>query len=499
MKKILFYIITLIGCLAFTSCNDFLNEDPDARAQLNTPQSISKLLATAYPQMATYQFFEVSSDNVEDNYLWNSGGEIRSATQNFWWQDVDSQSQDTPTGYWSACYEAIAAANQAIQFIEEKGTPSSYSAQYGEALVCRAYAHFMLSIIFCNTYNPETASTNLGIPYVTEPETTIFKDYERGTLAKTYELIEKDLLKGLPLISDGSYTSQKYHFNASAANAFASRFFLFKQDWQNAADYASEALGSSPSEMLRDWTKYKTLETQSFQKIYSNYEEPANLILQEAVSVWTRYYRTIRYVHTKKLKEVVYGSNITGGEFMAVPNYLLSVDCKDLIFTPKFYEYFKYESINATIGWPYLMVPLFTAEEILLNRAEAYAMLNNETGVIADLNTYYSKRIKDYTATYNITSASLYAYANRLSEKLSPYGYTLTPDQEAQIKVIVDSRRKEFLHEGNRWYDIKRFNIEVIHKSYSGDRTEVLKKDDLRRVFQVPQQAIAYGLEANPR
>jgi len=68
-----------------------------------------------------------------------------------------------------------------------------------------------------------------------------------------------------------------------------------------------------------------------------------------------------------------------------------------------------------------------------------------------------------------------------------------------QVKVIVDTRRKEFIEEGNRWFDIKRFNIPVTHTAYDKSRTETLAQDDLRRELQIPEQAIASGTEANPR
>ena len=38
---------------------------------------------------------------------------------------------------------------------------------------------------------------------------------------------------------------------------------------------------------------------------------------------------------------------------------------------------FVQNSVNANIGLPYVMVPLFTAEELLFNRAEANAWLGN--------------------------------------------------------------------------------------------------------------------------
>ena len=53
--------------------------------------------------------------------------------------------------------------------IEEKGNPASLDPQRGEALVCRAYCHFMLANIFCNAYDTH-ASQSLGVPYMEEVE-----------------------------------------------------------------------------------------------------------------------------------------------------------------------------------------------------------------------------------------------------------------------------------------------------------------------------------------
>lgn len=54
---------------------------------------------------------------------------------------------DSPYDLWNDCYKAIASANLALQAIEEMGTPHPYPTK-GEALMCRAYAHWVLTNIF---------------------------------------------------------------------------------------------------------------------------------------------------------------------------------------------------------------------------------------------------------------------------------------------------------------------------------------------------------------
>lgn len=107
------------------------------------------------------------------------------------------------------------------------GNPSSLAPQRGEALICRAYGHFILANTFCEAYNYETASKKLGIPYAINPETEVSPDYIRGTLEETFSKIAADIQEGLPLIDDNLYSVPKYHFNKKAANAFAARFYLY--------------------------------------------------------------------------------------------------------------------------------------------------------------------------------------------------------------------------------------------------------------------------------
>ena len=76
--------------------------------------------------------------------------------------------------------------------------------------------------------------------------------------------------------------------------------------------------------------------------------------------------------------------------------------------------------------------------------------------------------------------------------------------QESMLQLILNFRRTEKWGDGDRWFDIKRYGIEIYRRvvDESGkviDYTDVLKVDDLRRAVQVPQRCIDAGLEPNPR
>lgn len=91
------------------------------------------------------------------------------------------------------------------------------------------------------------------------PETTLNPVYHRDNLKEVYEKIDRDIEEALPLVSDANYAVPKYHFNRSAAYAFATRFNLYYLKWEKVVEYASEVLGSAPSTVMRDWAAVKQL------------------------------------------------------------------------------------------------------------------------------------------------------------------------------------------------------------------------------------------------
>ena len=72
------------------------------------------------------------------------------------------------------------------------------------------------------------------------------------------------------------------------------------------------------------------------------------------------------------------------------------------------------------------------------------------------------------------------------------------------IQCVLGFRRIEGLNLGLRWWDVKRYGIEIWRRTLGSDGTpvrldDVLLKDDPRRAVQIPRLVIDAGLEANPR
>ncbi|CAN5903507.1 RagB/SusD family nutrient uptake outer membrane protein [soil metagenome] len=484
MKKYLIYSSLL--AFPFLGCKDYLEQPVDLRTQLNSVEKVGELLATAYPQADYVTFTESLSDLAMDK------GAVQNAiiderNQNpYFFQDVQNKQQGSPDFYWNACYAAIAAANHAREAIGKAPNQADYRAQKGEALVARAYSHFMLVTLFAKVYNPTTAASDPGIPYVTAPEKTVMPQYDRRTVAYVYEQIEKDLTEGLPLISNSAYRVPKYHFNTSAAHAFASRFYLFKREHQKVIDHANQAFpGGNIGPSLRPWVSvYSRLTANEGLAIYTQASEEANLLLVETASLWARSYARYRYgFATPILNKFFRTNNVTGTRWV----YPIYSQGSDHWLILKFREHFVRETANANIGLPYTIIPLFTAEEVLFNRAEARVALGMLAGAREDLNLYASRRIENYSASsHAITDAKVRAF------------YGTNDVREGLLKTILDFKATEFIHEGMRWFDILRHDLPVVHQTFEG-QTVTLPPGDPRRVIQIPQEATLAGLVRNPR
>jgi hypothetical protein len=503
--------IVVLVTLLFTSCEGFLDTLPDNRTQIDTEKKISQVLVSAYPSANYSVMAELSSDNFVDNNSIlpvNLAPFERMHDEIFSWSEVTSSTQeDSPSYVWERCYAAISAANHALKAIEElklKDPDADIDSQKGEALLCRAYGHFILVNIFSQAYKDETASkSDVGIPYVTEPETSVNTTYIRESVQSVYTKIQQDLEEGIALVTDMHYTVPKYHFNKKAAAAFAARFYLYKRDYQKVLDYADVVLTANPSTLMRDWTvSYDNIDAISYD--YINTEKACNLLIVPTSSVFSRIFGT-RYGHNHAaMAGSTYGSGPTWSGMLPCFNGKLYISGQQDygVFFPKSFEMFEYTDKVAGIGYAHVVRAEFTVEETLLCRAEALIYLNRFTEAVTDLQVWNSSHLAPNVLTETIIR-NFYVPSNSLfvktlnNDKMSP-SFVVTAAQRPLIHCVLHFRRIETMFDGYRWFDIKRYGIEIEH-NIAGKGTDKLVYNDLRRAIQLPQEVISAGLEPNPR
>lgn len=474
------FLLTLTG-LFLTGCDRFLEENPDNRVELNDVEKAAQLLTNAYSS-GSYAFTEWMGDNVS---LTSGTFLLPEHRQAYHWEDITSINQDTPSYFWNATYDAIAHANEVLAVIDQlPGDESRRRAVKGEALLTRAYGHFMLVNLFALHYS-EDESDEDGIPYVDKPETVFIQKYTRESIDDVYDKIEDDIEDGLELV-DGSFyaNSGKYHFTRNAALALASRFYLFKGDYDKCIDYSSLLLGADPGVFVKDLAGYleSYAEPLEFLRLFTSPADPSNLLLVRQI---TNTHVNVGYWPSPALAQSIFEDNPWFTDDLRISNrYPIFVRGTDNWGFGKTEFLFERSSLTSNVGLNYTIAPVFRGEEVLLNRAEAYIYNNNITAALADLQTIVNERYTDNPV---------------LDIELLKSHYGTSSNQEAALEFTISERRKEFIHEGLRWFDIRRYGIRVQHRFEDGS-LETLRRNDDRRVLQIPQAAIDVGgLKPNPR
>lgn len=516
MKTHKFRFILLISALALlsVSCEEFLDETPDNRTVIDSGEKITRLLVSAYPETSYSYLAELSSDNVDDNGgAWTAFDRLQTQTYN--WEDITEVSNDSPQDLWEACYNAIATANQALALIEEVGLNGDPGAQKGEALLCRAFGHFVLVSIFSKAYSETTGTSDLGIPWVDTPETTVSPKYNRTTVADIYEKINADIEAALPLIDDNIYEVPKYHFNKKAAYAFAARFNLYYRKYDKVIEYATKVLGTNPSSVLRDWQYAGTLSQNDDLRgnEFISVNNRATLLLTSAYSFWGRihgpYSAGAKYAHNATISNrETTGSTGPWGSYTNFYYRYASYSSLPKIVIRKISEYFEYTDPINGIGFAHIIHPVFTTDETLLCRAEAYALKKEYDLATADLSAFMvafstSGALSREAINDFYSEMAYYTPEEPTAKKELAPDFTVEPgEQENFIQCILHLRRILTIHEGLRWFDVKRYGIKIYRRTVENKIitvTDELPANDPRRAIQLPQDVINAGLKANPR
>lgn len=520
-KRIIFFAVTAAVLALLNSCNAYLDTLPDNRTELDSEEKIRKLLISAYGDRLPLFLAEMASDNYDFR-----GPEFNNTTrmqeEYFYWEDPMETGNEGIKNIWGRNYYAIAHSNLALEAIEKAGSPKSMDALRGEALITRAYHHFVLANVFCHHYDSRYADTDLGIPYSESPETSVNPQYSRGTLAETYRKIEQDLLEALPLIDDNLYDVPKYHFNRRAAYAFATRFYLYYKKYDKAIEYADLVLGNDPESVLRDMTEFTTM-TQEYAPMAEHYIKPihtANLLLMPIFcdmvrltnySTGKRYQTTDLIATTETIRSSGpwgdYGSNM----FYLRP---LSYSSNGYNLQAKFPYMFEVTDPIANTGYRKTVMVAFHTDEVLLARAEANIMKSNPdyNAAVKDLALWMSRHttsgttltydlIQDYYGNMEYWDMDSKVWTPK--KKLNPEVPFVNQEQENMMHCLLHFRRIETTGEGLRWFDVKRYNIEIHRRLNPGsgdiESLDKLSVRDNRHAVQLPQEVYLSGIEKNPR
>ena len=567
-NKAKFLFRSLVCCAigaTLAGCSDFLDQLPDERTELNSEAEVIDLMKGSYPYY-NYQFtLELSSDNLIDNNAphlpsspndkqvenhynypsnarWNDEMFRFEPAASATWSDYDSPGQ-----IWDGWFSSIASVNAALEAIdkiaERQGITSRtrYSelspqlrSAYAEALLLRAYDHFLLANVFGQAYkNEQTSAGDTSIPYVTEPETQLIKDYKRLSVKEVYDRIIADLEEGLKYVSDSYYEAPKWHFNSLAAHALAARVYLYHHDWDKCIEHANIVIGAEDDEatLLRMSMNYGIFSDCASASDYANaWQHPDlnnNLLLLNTYSTYARKIFGYRYSVAGEAASGVLmvrtNSQLWRGYIVtpiaAVSGMLFSSSTHDYgFFSCKIQEQFEMKDKIAQTGYVHQIIRAFTCMDLLLERAEAHIMKGELDKAGHDLMAYWNNSIEtfsdedkknyvtpgyirymtedmlksNFVNTSSTKKANCFDSWDFITEYISS-DIVISEDAIPYMNCLNDFRRFEHSFEGLRFFDLKRWGMPWTHY-YGLEKDEYLMEGtDVRRALEAPWEALANG------
>ena len=318
-----------------------------------------------------------------------------------------------------------------------------------------------------------------------------------------------------------------YHFNRNAAKAFAARFYLYKRDYEKCLKYANDVLGNTPS--LRNWKSLNKNTIETKENDYNDEKQTCNYLIQATYSLqWRMLCTNARFaINTgttikgsdgkswrvpSSLDVTIWGSGPNWSGTLPAFSGMVYINTYGQQFGAwlfRLYEYFEYTDKIAGIGYVHQIYQPFTADETILCRAEAKLYLGDRNGAIRDLELWTSSHLVTEALTLDRIKRKYRRdgnnndFVSELYPREMGFEKVLEGDDLSVLDCILHFRRIETIHEGLRWFDIKRYGIKVYHHYRDAHEDEIhtdsLTWDDPRRVLQIPDNVIQAGYPAGAR
>ncbi|MDR2284654.1 MAG: RagB/SusD family nutrient uptake outer membrane protein [Sphingobacterium sp.] len=442
MKRLFFAIIL---ATAFTSCQDYLDIRPKGLFMPKTMQDYEELSSNPSYKSNSNAYLERMSDGIFVPDASVRASMSSSFSKTYVWASeyyLDTESD----GAWDGSYNNIYNANIILQAVDDitDGTPERKGIVKGTALCNRAYAYLNLILLYAPYYNSTTATTDLGVPMITEPD--LEAKPKRATVKEIYDLILSDLTEALPLLPEKG--QNVYRNSKATVYGILSRIYLNMGDYDKAGANALEAL------------KYGT-------NLF-DYNSVAFIDPTKPALGWKEV--PFQYEHVEMLSYFAtsFSSILTGTHIS--PDLLEVVDKKDLRF--KFGWSYTYRNgdpveepypvyINADVNYN-IAVP-----EMMLIVAEADARAGRVDQALTQLNTLRKKRFAP-----------------------ADYKDLVATNKDEALKLVINERRIELFGKGLRWFDMKRLDKDPLFaKAYKRANTYQefkLEKGSPNFVSQIP-------------
>lgn len=464
--------MAILSAGLFTSCSDFLTEEPK-QEQSNeltfaTFDGVNKAAAAMYGMFQSDAWYdgeftlmsELRCGNAKNPTSVPGSGRYRSDTQ---W--IYSDHSTSPL--WSYAYYTIARANNVINNLDDKvgkdATQQQVNNVKAEALFIRALCYFDLVITYCQPYNYNaTEDDKMGVPLVLVTENG---KPARDSKENVYNQIVADLLQAESIMADdyvrAGVTDKAATPTKPAIQALLSRVYLYMNKWQEAADYATKVISNK---------KYELAPADAYAAMFSAATAPegGEIIFEVYGSDKNEYWDNSGWAHLPYITTT--DDKGSHGDVCATKDLydLYSEgDVRKSMFKQHGNDYFptKYSGKPKDSDPKYTNVPILRLSEMYLNRAEAIINGASIQGVTAE---------SDLRKIATVRGASQTAAATK--------------------QGVFDERRRELAFEGHITADYARCNKSMTRKDFDDSKNKDVAFPSYMWALPIPHRE----LTANP-
>ena len=478
--------LALTGSLLVSSCDSLLQVDPrqsiDADGALNTPDAMNAALNSVYSKLRSARIYGRDLLAVSDALA-----DVGQTTSNSGRLIGENNNQPgAHFGTWQTAYAAINEANLILDGLDGvEGASAAQLARWeGEAKFLRGLYYFDLVKVYSYMptaiFEPGVIGQG-GIPVVTEGVITsgvaLSRQTPRSTINEVYTQIYKDLEDAKRLLPVGRGVQ---YGSGAAASALLSRVALYRGDWAKVVAESTTALASnvgtvlSGSAYVNGWRAPVNPESmfevrfalaeESIgvnESLQSTYTALLNLTNKNSQGGWGDFIPNATVRGLFGLTPLQIGNPATDNNNWDVTR---NADVRAQLFTTgntvrgagRQIENTKFMSKS---GFAYAdNVPVIRKSEMHLNRAEANYQLKNETAALTELNAF--KTLRGLPA--------------------------VTLSGNALLEEILLERLKEFIGEGHRFFDLKRYGRPIVKTTPAVN----LAFDDFKILPPIPQREV---------
>ena len=438
MKKLIYILIAF----AFVGCDDFLDTDSK---DLIIPKSVDQysdlLFGEAHIKDDIMSMIKVMTDDIkpfENSFTPVSSSATDEVFGYYTWQqeperDKTGNLQNDET--WPRLYKSIVICNTIINDYEDiTGDISEKEYLKAEAHFFRALDYFYLVNLYAPEYSPENLNKG-GVP-INDESIIQDKTYTRNTFQEVYEKIIQDLETAEKLLETATFEKTIYNVNHASLYQLFSRVYLYMKEYDKVIDYSNLSLQHND-----DLVDLKT----SVSEVFNNENAEINFCHLSGFSRYPANPNSHMYV------------------LVASDELINSYLPEDLRLTQFFNELMpsgtKYTNKTSRFN---IFNNCFRVAEVYLNRAEAYAEMENYTKCVEDLNVLREKRI---SASYEVSASN----------------------KAEAVSLVRAERRRELCFELHRWFDLRRWDKPSITH-------DILNQDGTVTTYQLNENDDAYTL-----